>query len=191
MGRGQEATAGWDLASGRDGPGLPRRQMNVFVVRRVARRTAPPPPLPSCFRAAGRLYQRLMVFLIVFLMSLAVSFGVSHLVANSFLQSVDEMLKKMVFDEMRLAWLKYVKYAIYVGGVASGVRIAETQKYVNQNGQLSAGAWVREIYVTVIEALKGILWILLLFLAIGLIAYIVLRVVESRHEDAAGSAPRR
>ena len=45
---------------------------------------------------------------------------------------------------------------------------------------LTGDRWVLEVYRTVIETLQGLAWVLLLFFLFSLMAYVVVRVFESR-----------
>jgi hypothetical protein len=85
-------------------------------------------------------------------------------------------------------WLKYLKFAICVVGVSSGVRIHEIERYITPDRydkearivQLTTERWVLEVYRTIIETLQGIAWLLLVFFVFALIAYVVVRVFEMR-----------
>ncbi len=120
---------------------------------------------------------------VTFIISLIVSFIVVRVFANP----IDKILRRIISDEISQAWLKYLKFAIYVVGVSSGVRIWELEKYITppqfRDGQiidLTRDRWVLEVYRTIIESLQGIAWLLLVFFIFALIAFVIVRVFELR-----------
>lgn len=120
---------------------------------------------------------------ITFFISLIVSFIVVRIFANP----IDKILRRIIADEISQAWLKYLKFAVYVVGVSSGVRIWELEKYITppqvRNGQiieLTRDRWILELYRTIIESLQGIAWLLLVFFIFALVAFVIVRVFELR-----------
>ena len=75
------------------------------------------------------------------------------------------------------------------------MRIHELEKYITPwRGdkeqfivQLTSDRWALEIYRTVIETLQGIAWMLLVFFAVALIAYVIVRMAELRRTHGAGT----
>jgi hypothetical protein len=63
----------------------------------------------------------LMLLGITFVIALVVSF----IVAQIFNKPLASILKRIIADEISSAWLKYLKFAVYVVGISSGVRIYE------------------------------------------------------------------
>ncbi|MGH8671908.1 MAG: hypothetical protein ACREUA_07720 [Burkholderiales bacterium] len=126
------------------------------------------------------------LLIITFLIALVVAFIVSKM----FTSPIDNILKRIIPDEISIAWLKYLKFAIYVVGISSGVRIYELEKYITplvgikdaQLVKLTNDRWILEVYRTIIETLQGIAWMLLVFFLVALIAYVVVRVFESRRQ---------
>jgi len=125
------------------------------------------------------------LLLVTFVAALAVSF----LVARFFDGPIDGILKRIVPDSISLAWVKYMKFAIYVVGISQGVRIWELERYITpmfyadneQLLQLTSERWVLELYRTVIGTLQGIAWLLLVFFIFALIAYVIVRAFELKH----------
>ena len=128
------------------------------------------------------------LLLLTFVIALSVSLGA----ARMFTDPLDRILKRIIADEISDAWLKYMKFAILVVGVSSGVRIYELEKYItpstfvkdSQAVQLTMDRWVLEIYRTIIETLQGIAWMLLVFFVFALIAYVIVRLAEMRKKQA-------
>jgi ABC-type transport system involved in multi-copper enzyme maturation permease subunit len=128
------------------------------------------------------------MFLGLLLITFVLALSVSAAVARMFTDPLDRILKRIIADEISDAWLKYMRFAILVVGVSSGVRIYELEKYItpatfvkdSQAVQLTFDRWVLEIYRTIIETLQGIAWMLLVFFVFALIAYVIVRLAEMR-----------
>jgi len=122
---------------------------------------------------------------VTFLVSLIVSF----IIIRFFSTPLDRILKRIITDEISGAWLQYLKFAVIVVGVSSGVRIHQLERYITplrEDGdlnvvQLTANRWILELYRTVIETLQGIAWMLLVFFVFALMAYVIVRYTEVRH----------
>jgi hypothetical protein len=130
------------------------------------------------------------MFLFLLLATFLVALAVSFLVMRLFTKPVDSVLRRIIADEISAAWLKYMKFAILVVGVSAGVPLRDLEKYINpalggrevQTASLSFDRWIFEIYRAAIEALQGIAWMLLVFFAFALVAYVVVRLGEGRKE---------
>lgn len=129
------------------------------------------------------------MFLLLLLVTLIIAAAVSVAVARAFSKPLDSILKRIIADEISMAWLKYMKFAILVVGISAGVRIHELEKYITpqqrwqkdaQIVELTSERWILEIYRTVIETLQGIAWMLLVFFVFALVAYVVVRIAEMK-----------
>ena len=128
------------------------------------------------------------LLIVTFALALAVSAGLVRLFSNP----LERILQRIIVDPIHDAWLKYLKFAIYVVGVSSGVRIHDLERYISPSQyakdakilELNAERWVLEIYRTVIETLQGVAWLLLVFFVFALMAYVVVRVFEMRGSKA-------
>jgi len=118
-----------------------------------------------------------------------IAFLVSFVTARMFRAPLESILKRLIPEDISLAWLKYLQFAIYVVGISSGVGIQQLEKYitpqiVNKKGQeiivLNADRWALEIYRTIIGTLGGIAWMLLVFFVFALVAYVIIRIFESK-----------
>ncbi len=131
------------------------------------------------------------LLLVAFLLSSAVSWGISR----AFSQPMQSILARIIADPISEAWVRYLKFAILVVGISSGVRIGEIERYISPNNwqekpeilALTNERWVLEVYRTVIETLQGVAMMLLAFFVISLVAFVVLRISELR--QAARTAP--
>jgi hypothetical protein len=126
------------------------------------------------------------MFLALLAITFAIAFAVCFIVVRIFERPLDNILKRIIADDISSAWLKYLKFAIYVVGVSSGVRIHEIEKYItpqrwDKNAQiveLTSDRWILEVYRTIIGSLQGIAWMLLVFFIFALIAYVMVRIFE-------------
>jgi hypothetical protein len=128
------------------------------------------------------------MFPTLLLVTFLVAIGVSLVVAWLFTRPIDSILQRLITEQISAAWLRYMKFAILVVGVSSGVRIYELEKYISPARydkearvlELTRDRWILELYRTVIEALQGIAWLLLVFFVFALIAYVIVRIAEMR-----------
>jgi len=110
-----------------------------------------------------------------------------------FAKPIEGILQRIISDPITEAWVKYVKFAIYVVGISSGVRIVELQRYITP-GQfkdaqvlaLTRDRWILEVYRTIIGSLQGIAWLLLVFFSVALIAFVIVRVFELKKTRTMG-----
>jgi choline-glycine betaine transporter len=130
----------------------------------------------------------LVLLLITLLLAIAVSMAVVRLFSNP----LDNILKRIIADEISASWLIYLKFAILVVGVSAGVRIRDIEKYAMPlRGDkdvpifdFTFERWVLEIYRTVIDTLQGIVWMLLVFFIFSLLVYVIVRIAEIRFGPA-------
>lgn len=128
------------------------------------------------------------LLLVTFVVAVAVSIGM----ALVFARPIKGILDRIIADEISVAWFRYLNFAILVVGVSAGVRIYDLEKYITPvRGdkdakiiELTSDRWLLELYRTVIEALQGIAWLLLVFFAFALIAFVIVRSSESKRKNA-------
>lgn len=126
-----------------------------------------------------------LLLLVTFLAALLVCYIVSRL----FNDSIYKILNLIVPEAINEAWLKYIKFAIYVVGISGGVRVWDLEKYITSRYdnreivQLTAERWTLEIYRTLIGSLQSIATVLLIFFIFTLIAYVVLRIFSSKSKS--------
>jgi hypothetical protein len=136
------------------------------------------------------------VFITLLAVTFVISAAVSSIVVRIFGKPIDGILQRIIADPISQAWVKYVKFAVYVVGISSGVRIFELERYITP-GQfkdaqvlvLTRDRWVLEVYRTIIESLQGIAWLLLVFFAVALVAFVIVRVFELRKTKSSGPTP--
>ena len=126
------------------------------------------------------------MFITLLLVTFLTAAIVSFTVVRVFTKPISNILDRIISDEIAGAWTKYLRFAIYVVGISGGVRIRALQRYItpDKTGEtpvkLTAERWVLELYRTVIESLQSIAWMLLVFFVFALIAYVIVKVFESR-----------
>ncbi|MQA89694.1 MAG: hypothetical protein GEU90_05600 [Gemmatimonas sp.] len=133
------------------------------------------------------------MFIILLLATFVIALAVSAAVARFFSQPVRRILSDIVADDITYAWSKYIWFAILVVGVSSGVRVFELERYITPMGLapaetlvLTRDRWVLEVYRTIIGSLQGIAWVLLVFFAFALVAYVIVRVGEALKKRGGG-----
>jgi hypothetical protein len=128
------------------------------------------------------------MIILLFLTTFVIAFLISFIVVALFNKSIENILKRVVPDEIGYAWLRYMRFAIFVFGIGGGVRVWDMEKYLTSQDpskeavvQLTGYRWVLEIYQTMISTLQSTAGILLAFFIIGLIAVVVVRIFETRN----------
>lgn len=129
------------------------------------------------------------MFYALLIVTLAVSLATSIAVVRFFDPTIRKTLQRIIGEELTDAWRKYLSFAIVVVGVSGGGRLWELEKYLpNPASSSKEGAqmlltgerWFLEIYRTLIETLRSISWLLLLFFLAAMVAYVVMRVLDQR-----------
>lgn len=126
------------------------------------------------------------MFTLLLLVTLAMSVVISFAVMVVFSRPINAILYRIIADAISAAWLQYMKFAIFVVGVSSGVRVRDFEKYVAPGRwdkdakiiEFTGERWVLELYRTAIDTLQGIAYMLLVFFMFALIAYVIVRIAE-------------
>jgi len=125
------------------------------------------------------------MFLILLIATLLVAVSICYIVVRIFNNPLHLILNRMIEESISGAWLGYLKFAMFVVGISSGVRIWQLEKYITPTGGdqkqvvlLTFDRWILELYRTVIGTLQGIAWLLLIFFIFALISYVIVRLVE-------------
>jgi len=131
------------------------------------------------------------MFITLLIVTFALAFVVCSIVILFFGKPLDKILARIISDEISKAWLRYLKFAIYVTGISSGVRIWDLEKYITKPMyehaeivQLTAERWTFEVYRTIISTLQGVAWMLLVFFIFALIAYVIVRAFELKRASS-------
>ena len=80
------------------------------------------------------------MFLTLLLVTFIVSLSTAALLAKVFRELVDQILGRIIADDVSSAWRKYITFAIYVTGVSGGVRIWDLEQYMHVKGGTSPAA---------------------------------------------------
>lgn len=103
------------------------------------------------------------MFITLLIVTFVIAFLVSFIVIRMFNNPIEGILKRIIADEISAAWLKYMKFAMLVVGISSGVRIWKLEQYIMPQGpddarimELNTNRWILEVYRTIIETLQGI-----------------------------------
>lgn len=139
------------------------------------------------------------MFFLLLLVTFVIALCTSILVMRFFSTPMAAIIGRLVPETLGLAWLRYLQFAITVVGVAGGVRIWDLERYITPepvphgNGfrilELTPERWVLEVYRTLIGTLQSISTTLLFFFIFSLVAYVVVRIFESRHPPGSPKDP--
>ncbi len=113
---------------------------------------------------------------------------VSLVVSSFFKRPISNILKKLIDDEIYLAWVKYMIFAIYVVGISSGVNLWQLEKFITPakdslSPELTSVRWFFEIYRSIISSLQSLAWLLLVFFIIALIVFVIKKIFTYRRGD--------
>ncbi|MBI5474686.1 MAG: hypothetical protein HY961_20295 [Ignavibacteriae bacterium] len=125
------------------------------------------------------------MFILLLVINFVLAFVVCFIVAYLFRTPVNNILRRLVADDIFSAWGKYIVFAIYVVGISGGVRIWDLEKYISpaRDGvilELTQERWILELYRTIIGTLQSIAWMLLIFFMFALIAYVIVKGMEAK-----------
>jgi len=129
------------------------------------------------------------MFITLLAVTFAIAILVSLIVVKIFNKPITRILDRIVSEEIGSAWIKYLKFAVYVVGVSGGVRVWDLEKYITPRLEetevivLTSERWVLEVYRTVIGTLQSIAWMLLVFFVFALIAFVIVRAYELKRQD--------
>lgn len=129
------------------------------------------------------------MFFTLLLVTFILTIIVSLIVVSMFRKPIDDIFERIIKDPISKAWQKYVVFATFVAGISGGVRIYQLERYINPHGgdsqvlELTSERWTIEIYRTIIDTLQSIAWMYLWVFIVSLIAYVIVRVAEMRHEQ--------
>lgn len=116
----------------------------------------------------------------------ALSVAVSAVVVAMFGKAMDDILRRIIGDDMSSGWSKYMRFAVYVVGISGGVRIWELERFIGpvpegvRAPELTGERFVLELYRSVVGSLQSIAWVLLFFFLVTLVAFVFVRFLESR-----------
>ncbi|MCL4522580.1 MAG: hypothetical protein M1453_02530 [Acidobacteria bacterium] len=133
------------------------------------------------------------MFFTLLAVTFVISVLMSFIVAAIFAKPIRAMLQRIIQDEISAAWEKYLRFAIYVVGISSGVRVWDLEKYITPNArdgkliELTQERWVLEIYRSVISALQGTVMLLLAFFIFALLAFVIVRAFELKKTKPAAT----
>jgi hypothetical protein len=128
----------------------------------------------------------------MFILLLAVTFflaiTVSWILTRLFQNPIQQILDRIIGEEVSNAWARYLTFAIYVVGISGGVRVWDFEKYLiaPKDGVVAAltpEAWTMEIYRAIAGTLQSVAWMLLVFFVFALIAFVIVKGREIRYKD--------
>jgi len=127
-----------------------------------------------------------MEFLLLLVVTLVIAVAVTLLVIFSFKKPIDSIFARIIGEEISVAWRKFLTFALFVVGVASGVNVWKLERFIAPETEgvarpeLTAQFWGLEIYRTIIDTLGGLAWALLVFFIATLIAFVIVKRGEKK-----------
>ena len=70
------------------------------------------------------------MFLTLLIVTFIIAISVCFIIVKIFHKSLTSILNRLIEESISGAWLRYLKFAIYVVGISSGVRIWHLEKYI-------------------------------------------------------------
>jgi len=122
-----------------------------------------------------------MEFLLLLIVTLLIAVAVTLVVIFSFKKPIDSIFARIIGEEISVAWRKFLTFALFVVGVASGVNVWKLERFIapevegTTRPELTAQFWGLEIYRTIIDTLGGLAWALLVFFIATLIAFVIVK----------------
>ncbi len=128
----------------------------------------------------------------MFILLLGVTFilavTVSWILTRLFNQPIQQILDRIIGESVSSAWARYLTFAVYVVGISGGVRVWDFEKYLiappdGEVASLTPEAWTMEIYRAIVGTLQSVAWMLLVFFVFALIAFVIVKGREMKHQD--------
>jgi len=130
----------------------------------------------------------------MFILLLAVTFvlavTVSWILTRLFHKPIQQILDRIIGEDVSSAWARYLTFAVYVVGISGGVRVWDFEKYLiapvdGAVAALTPEAWTMEIYRAIVGTLQSVAWMLLVFFVFALIAFVIVKGREIKHQGGA------
>jgi hypothetical protein len=123
------------------------------------------------------------MIVVLFAVSFVVAYLVSAFVTRISRDVVENVLHRYLAYRIATAVAKYFRFAILVVGVADGTRSRLLYDFVSappwdrtkMAAELTPEFWVLEMYRTFIQALEGILGLVLIFSFVAFVAIVLIR----------------
>jgi hypothetical protein len=121
------------------------------------------------------------VFLQLLAVALAVSMLASSAVVLLFDHPIRAICRQVVGETLSVAWHRFLRFALFVTGVSSGISTWTLEKYITAGGKdadivaLNADRWIFEIYRSLVSTLQGTACALFTFFLVALVAHVILR----------------
>jgi hypothetical protein len=124
------------------------------------------------------------VFILLLVGTFVLAFLVSAAVAWAFAKPIEIVLNRFMRSEISAATSRYLRFAMVVAGVCAGTRIRPLEEYIAApsaadkeaiRAKLTEELWALELYRSMASTLQIIVWLLLLFAILALVAWLVVR----------------
>jgi len=123
------------------------------------------------------------MFVLLFAVSVVVAFGLAFGVSLIFRRMTVNVLSRYLAENVSQASAKYLQIAILLAGVSSGARLQLLKDYLNTpayntealHAQMTPGLWSLALYNTATDSLLGILWLMMVFAFLAIVAVAFIR----------------
>ncbi|MCP4482781.1 MAG: hypothetical protein GY817_08570 [bacterium] len=127
------------------------------------------------------------MFFMLLLSIVIMAWVVSFVIVSLFKGAILSILNRIINDSLTIVLAKYFKFVLYVIGISNGVRIWQIEKYITPNHEgviieLTKDRWILEFYHTILGSLRGMARVLLFFFVTAVIAFVIVRIFESKKE---------
>ncbi|MEW6745707.1 MAG: hypothetical protein AB1486_23400 [Planctomycetota bacterium] len=133
------------------------------------------------------------MFIPLVLATLVLALAVGFVAVTVFTKPIRAILDRLIPDAISVAWLRYLKFAMCVVGIAGGVSIRNLERYIGTGSagpvELTGQRWALELLDTAIGSIGAITWMLLVFFVIALVAYVIVRIFEMRKTPKEKNVP--
>ena len=134
----------------------------------------------------------------MFITLLAITLGVALITSGAvvlfFRRPIRQILDRIIGEGVAEAWMKFLTFCLFVVGVSAGAQVWKLEQYLQPqpagpDGRsrvltLDGPAIALEVYRTIIQVLQGMAWALLVFFVVALIAFVLVKLGESRQRKA-------
>lgn len=120
------------------------------------------------------------MFILLLSVTFVLAITVSWILTRVFNKPIQQILDRIIGEDVSSAWARYLTFAVYVVGISGGVRVWDFEKYLvgppdGSPAVLTPEAWTMEIYRAIVGTLQSVAWMLLVFFVFALIAFVIVK----------------
>lgn len=145
------------------------------------------------------------MFLLLLFLNFVIALVTATILAVVFWRPMKKIMARLIDENIYVAWVKYMIFAIYVVGISGGVNIFQLERYIQgdtirdatgelvtqQALEITSDTIALEVYRTIIQTLQSVAWVLLVFFLVALIGYLIVRGREVRGGSKRSSSKKK